>query len=109
MLKNFNETIAKLEEKGAEIIDIELPSLQYALAAYYIIAPAEASANLARFDGMRYGSRIEGANGIDDYFKTRALFGTEVRRRIILGTRAFLATTMHITARRCGAAHPRGL
>ncbi len=86
VLKNFNETIAKLEEKGAEIIDIELPSLQYALAAYYIIAPAEASANLARFDGMRYGSRIEGANGIDDYFKTRALFGTEVRRRIILGT-----------------------
>ncbi len=86
VLANFNEAIAKLEKAGAAIVDIKLPSFQYALAAYYIIAPAEASANLARFDGMRYGPRIEGKNGIDDYFKTRALFGPEVRRRIILGT-----------------------
>lgn len=86
MLANFNETLKKLKNSGAEIVEIELPSLQYALACYYIIAPAEASTNLARFDGVRYGPRISGENGIDDYFKTRALFGPEVRRRILLGT-----------------------
>lgn len=86
VLANFNETLKKLEKGGAEIVDMELPSLRYALACYYIIAPAEASSNLARFDGVRYGPRMAGKNGIDDYFKTRALFGSEVRRRILLGT-----------------------
>lgn len=86
VLKNFNESLEQLKKTGAKIIDVELPSLQYALACYYIIAPAEASANLARFDGVKYGPRVSGENGIRDYFKTRALFGPEVRRRIILGT-----------------------
>lgn len=86
VLANFNESLMQLKKTGAEIIDVELPSLQYALACYYIIAPAEASANLARFDGVKYGSHVSGENGIRDYFKTRALFGSEVRRRILLGT-----------------------
>lgn len=86
VLANFNESLLRLQKAGAKIVDVELPSLQYALACYYIIAPAEASANLARFDGVKYGLRVSGENGIRDYFKTRALFGPEVRRRIILGT-----------------------
>ncbi len=73
---------------GAEIVDVSLPHTEYAIAAYYIIATAEASANLARFDGVRYGWRAEGARDpIDMYGKTRAQgFGAEVKRRIILGT-----------------------
>ncbi len=86
VLKNFNESLERLQTAGAKIVDVELPSLRYALACYYIIMPAEASANLARFDGVKYGPRVSGSNGINDYFKTRALFGKEVRRRIILGT-----------------------
>lgn len=86
VLSNFRKSLARLKESGVEIVNVSLPSLHYALACYYIIAPAEASANLARFDGVRYGLRISGTNGIDDYFKTRALFGPEVRRRILLGT-----------------------
>ncbi|MDP3661358.1 MAG: Asp-tRNA(Asn)/Glu-tRNA(Gln) amidotransferase subunit GatA [bacterium] len=86
VLKNFNESLEGLKKTGAKIVDVDVPSLQYALACYYIIAPAEASANLARFDGVKYGPRLSGENGIGDYFKTRALFGPEVRRRIILGT-----------------------
>ena len=75
---------------GAEIVDVSLPHTDYAIAAYYVIAPAEASANLARFDGVRYGFRVEGATDpIDMYLKTRAQgFGPEVKRRIILGTYA---------------------
>ncbi len=86
VLKNFNESLEQLKKAGAQIVDIELPNLKYALSCYYIIMPAEASANLARFDGVKYGPRLSGENGIGDYFKTRALFGPEVRRRIILGT-----------------------
>ena len=86
VIQDFNASIEKLRDANAEIIDVELPNLQYALACYYIIMPAEASANLARFDGVKYGPRVSGSNGINDYFKTRALFGKEVRRRIILGT-----------------------
>jgi aspartyl-tRNA(Asn)/glutamyl-tRNA(Gln) amidotransferase subunit A len=86
VLKNFNESLERLKRVGAEIVDVELPNLKYALACYYIIMPAEASANLARFDGVKYGPRVSGENSIGDYFKTRALFGPEVRRRIILGT-----------------------
>ena len=75
-------------ELGAEVVDVELPHTTYAIATYYIIATAEASANLARFDGVRYGTRAEGAvDPIDMYGKTRAAgFGCEVKRRIILGT-----------------------
>ena len=72
---------------GAEIVDISLPHTDYAVATYYIIATAEASANLARFDGIRYGLRVDGADPVQLYTKTRgAGFGAEVKRRIILGT-----------------------
>ncbi|AKJ65320.1 Asp-tRNA(Asn)/Glu-tRNA(Gln) amidotransferase subunit GatA [Kiritimatiella glycovorans] len=72
---------------GAEIREVSLPRTRYAISAYYIIAPAEASANLARFDGIRYGNRVEGASPIELYRRTRAAgFGPEVKRRIILGT-----------------------
>jgi aspartyl-tRNA(Asn)/glutamyl-tRNA(Gln) amidotransferase subunit A len=72
---------------GAEIVDISLPHTDYAVATYYIIATAEASANLARFDGVRYGRRVDGADPLQMYAKTRKEgFGAEVKRRIILGT-----------------------
>ena len=72
---------------GAEIVDVSLPNAKYAIAVYYIIATAEASANLARFDGIRYGMRIDGKDPAELYAKTRAAgFGQEVKRRIILGT-----------------------
>ncbi len=75
------------QELGAEIVNISLPHSKYAIAVYYIIATAEASANLARFDGIRYGLRKDGADPIELYGKTRAAgFGPEVKRRIILGT-----------------------
>jgi aspartyl-tRNA(Asn)/glutamyl-tRNA(Gln) amidotransferase subunit A len=79
--------VKQLEALGAEVIEISLPHTDFAVATYYIIATAEASANLARFDGIRYGARVEGADPIDLYCKTRgAGFGPEVKRRIILGT-----------------------
>jgi aspartyl-tRNA(Asn)/glutamyl-tRNA(Gln) amidotransferase subunit A len=79
--------VAKLTELGAEIVEISLPHTDYAISTYYIIATAEASANLARFDGIRYGARIDGADPIELYCKTRgAGFGAEVKRRILLGT-----------------------
>lgn len=78
--------IAKLESLGAEIVEISLPNTKYALPVYYLIAPAEASANLARYDGSRYGPRIEGEDMIASVKKTRALFGPETTRRIMLGT-----------------------
>ena len=72
---------------GAEVVEISLPHTDYAVATYYIIATAEASANLARFDGIRYGARVEGADPGELYARTRgAGFGPEVKRRIILGT-----------------------
>jgi len=72
---------------GAEIVDVDLPHTPYAIAAYYIIATAEASANLARYDGVRYGARESGADPLEVYRRTRAkFFGPEVKRRIILGT-----------------------
>ncbi len=78
-------TIAK--EAGAEILDISLPNTNYALPAYYIVAPAEASSNLARYDGVKYGFRSKGKNLIDMYEKTRSEgFGNEVKRRIMIGT-----------------------
>ena len=85
--KNFETAVKKFSSLGYEIRDLNLPHIKYALAAYYIIMPAEASSNLARFDGVRYGLHKDGKNSIDDYFKTRGIgFGKETRRRIILGT-----------------------
>jgi aspartyl-tRNA(Asn)/glutamyl-tRNA(Gln) amidotransferase subunit A len=79
--------VKQLEKLGAEIVEVSLPHTDYAIATYYIIATAEASANLARFDGIRYGARVEGNDPIELYSKTRgAGFGPEVKRRILLGT-----------------------
>ncbi len=79
--------VAQLESLGAEIRQVSLRHADYCLPAYYIIAMAEASANLARYDGVRFGARVDGANLIDSYKKTRgAGFGDEVKRRIMLGT-----------------------
>ncbi len=76
-----------LREAGAEIVDISLPMTKYALPAYYIIAPAEASSNLARYDGMRFGVRVDGEDLTETYENTRAAgFGDEVQRRILIGT-----------------------
>jgi aspartyl-tRNA(Asn)/glutamyl-tRNA(Gln) amidotransferase subunit A len=81
------QAIDVLQRLGAEVVEVSLPHTDYAVATYYIIATAEASANLARFDGIRYGARVEGADPIELYSKTRgAGFGPEVKRRIILGT-----------------------
>ena len=76
-----------IKESGAQIIDISLPNTTYALPTYYIVAPAEASSNLARYDGVKYGFRSKGENLIDMYEKTRSEgFGAEVQRRIMIGT-----------------------
>ena len=83
-----NVAVKQLQSLGVEIVDVSLPHTDYAIAAYYIIATAEASANLARFDGVRYGHRAENPKDLlDHYARTRAEgFGAEVKRRIILGT-----------------------
>ena len=79
--------IKQLESLGAKLVEINLPNADYALATYYIIATAEASANLARFDGIRYGVRVDGENPAELYSNTRGQgFGDEVKRRVILGT-----------------------
>ncbi|WP_062015958.1 Asp-tRNA(Asn)/Glu-tRNA(Gln) amidotransferase subunit GatA [Aureimonas sp. AU4] len=79
--------IAMLREAGAEIVDVSLPHTKYALPAYYIVAPAEASSNLARYDGVRYGLRVPGRDVAQMYENTRAAgFGREVKRRIMIGT-----------------------
>src|SRR5690348_15789068 len=78
---------AWLESAGAEVVEVSLPHTKYALPAYYIVAPAEASSNLARYDGVRYGLRADGRDVIDMYEQTRAQgFGKEVRRRVMIGT-----------------------
>jgi len=83
----WQQGIAWLRDAGAEIIDVSLPHTKYALATYYIVAPAEASSNLARYDGVRFGLRADGDDLIDLYENTRAAgFGAEVRRRIMIGT-----------------------
>ncbi|OHA92777.1 MAG: glutaminyl-tRNA synthase (glutamine-hydrolyzing) subunit A [Candidatus Zambryskibacteria bacterium RIFCSPLOWO2_02_FULL_39_26] len=85
--KNFDESIEKLKKLGYKIKDIKLPNIGYSLAVYYIIMPAEASSNLARFDGVKYGLHIDGNDLLSDYLKTRGMgFGEEVRRRILIGT-----------------------
>ncbi|MBN9243358.1 MAG: Asp-tRNA(Asn)/Glu-tRNA(Gln) amidotransferase subunit GatA [Mesorhizobium sp.] len=83
----WQKGIAWLKEAGAEIVDISLPHTKYALPAYYIVAPAEASSNLARYDGVRYGLRVPGKDIVELYENTRAAgFGREVKRRIMIGT-----------------------
>jgi aspartyl-tRNA(Asn)/glutamyl-tRNA(Gln) amidotransferase subunit A len=85
--KLWQQGIAWLKAAGASIHDISLPHTKYALPAYYIVAPAECSSNLARYDGVRYGLRVPGRDVIDTYENTRAAgFGKEVRRRILIGT-----------------------
>jgi aspartyl-tRNA(Asn)/glutamyl-tRNA(Gln) amidotransferase subunit A len=88
--ENFEGSLRLVEELGGEIVEIELPNAEYGLSAYYVIAPAEASANLARYDGVRYGLRVDGElELIPMYERTRARgFGDEVKRRIMLGTYA---------------------
>jgi aspartyl-tRNA(Asn)/glutamyl-tRNA(Gln) amidotransferase subunit A len=83
----WQQGIAWLKAAGAEIVDISLPHTKYALPAYYIVAPAEASSNLARYDGVRYGLRVPGKDIVEMYENTRAEgFGREVKRRIMIGT-----------------------
>jgi aspartyl-tRNA(Asn)/glutamyl-tRNA(Gln) amidotransferase subunit A len=85
--KLWDQGIAWMKEAGASIVEISLPHTRYALPAYYIVAPAEASSNLARYDGVRYGLRVPGKDIADMYESTRAAgFGKEVRRRIMIGT-----------------------
>ena len=85
--KVLDEAIAKVQSLGGEIVEVSLPNTDHAIAVYYIIATAEASANLARFDGMRYGVRAEAADLTATYLKSRGEgFGDEVKRRILLGT-----------------------
>ena len=87
VIKNFEDSCKKLESAGYELVDVSLPLIQYSLAVYYILMPAEVSSNLARYDGIRYGLSTEADKLFDVYAKTRGLgFGKEVRRRILLGT-----------------------
>ena len=87
--KIIKNAIKKAEDAGAEIIEISLPSVEFALACYYIIAPSEASANLARFDGIKYGLSSPAENLLDVYLKSKGQgFGAEVKRRIMIGTYA---------------------
>ena len=82
-----NDAVERLASLGAEIVEVGLPHAEYGLPAYYLIAPAEASSNLARYDGVRYGLRVPGRDIVDMYEKTRAAgFGREVKRRIMIGT-----------------------
>lgn len=87
VMERFEEYLKSLTEAGHSVVDIETPLLEQGLAAYYIVMPAEVSSNLARFDGMRYGTRSEGPDLLAEYLNTRADgFGPEVKRRILLGT-----------------------
>jgi len=90
--KSVREALTNLQKAGARTVDISLPHTPYAVAAYYLIATAEASANLARYDGIRFGLRVPAENNIELYEKSRAQgFGAEVKRRILLGTFALSA------------------
>ncbi len=87
ILALWDQGIAWLREAGADVVEISLPHTKYGLAVYYIVAPAEASSNLARYDGVRFGARVDGHDLIDMYERTRAAgFGPEVKRRIMIGT-----------------------
>jgi len=88
----LDEAFDALREAGAEIVDVEVPAFTYGLTAYYLIAPAEASSNLARYDGVRFGHRVEAPDTNSMYMATRTNgFGAEVKRRIMLGTYALSA------------------
>jgi aspartyl-tRNA(Asn)/glutamyl-tRNA(Gln) amidotransferase subunit A len=88
----IREALARYERMGATLVDVTLPHTRYGIAAYYVIAPAEASSNLARFDGIRYGLRVAGKGLKDTYARTRdAGFGAEPKRRIMIGTYALSA------------------
>ena len=87
----FNESIEKLKSLGYEVVDIDMPICKYAIEIYYIIQSAEASSNLSRYDGIRYGKKVEGVDLLDEYVKTRSLFGEEAKRRILTGTFVLLS------------------
>jgi aspartyl-tRNA(Asn)/glutamyl-tRNA(Gln) amidotransferase subunit A len=85
--RSWEQGIAWLQDAGCTIVEVSLPHTRYALPTYYIVAPAEASSNLARYDGMRFGLRVDGRNLTETYEKSRAAgFGAEVQRRILIGT-----------------------
>lgn len=87
VLETLNRTIELLKENGCEVKEISLPHAKYSLAVYYILMPAEVSSNMARFDGVKFGSKVDGQDLLGDYLNTRGeLLGKEVRRRIMLGT-----------------------
>jgi aspartyl-tRNA(Asn)/glutamyl-tRNA(Gln) amidotransferase subunit A len=97
VLEAFEKMLKSLKSQGHTIIDVELPSSTYALAAYYVVMPAEVSTNLARLDGIRYGHSVEGKTLLDDYVDSRTEgFGPETRRRILLGT--FVLSSGYIDA-----------
>ncbi len=92
VLQSVHSAIEQLRKAGAEFVELDLPSIAYGVTTYYIIAPAEASSNLARFDGVRYGLRVDGKGHIETTAKSRALgFGHEVKQRIMIGTYALSA------------------
>lgn len=95
VLNRYNDALALLEKEGAEIVELSAPSFEYAIAAYYLILPAEASSNLAKFDSVRFGMRVtpQGGGTVEDVMAAtrEAGFGPEVKRRIILGTYALSA------------------
>ena len=82
----FDAALDLISSSGATLVDIDLPHARYAIPVYYLVATAEASSNLARYDGVRYGTRAEAATLTEMYYRTRARFGAEVKRRIMLGT-----------------------
>lgn len=86
-LENFEKSLEKLKSLGYEIVDVEVPLMEYSLVVYYVLMPAEVSTNLSRFDGIRFGLSVSGKDVADSYKKTKeAGFGAEAKRRILLGT-----------------------
>jgi aspartyl-tRNA(Asn)/glutamyl-tRNA(Gln) amidotransferase subunit A len=84
---NYLESIERFKKAGYEIVEIDLPNISYSLPVYYVIMPAEVSSNMARYDAVKFGSKVDGNNLLEDYRKTRgSLLGKEVKRRILLGT-----------------------
>lgn len=87
VIENFETSVLKLKQAGYEIVDVDLPYIDYSIPVYYIIVPAEVSSNMARYDGVKFGKKIDGKNLLEDYLLTRGeLIGKEVRRRILIGT-----------------------
>ncbi len=87
VLQNFKDSIKKMEDAGYLVVDVSLPYIDYSIPVYYIIVPAEVSSNMARYDGVKFGQKVEGRDLLEDYTKTRSsLIGKEVKRRILVGT-----------------------